>query len=167
MVWGNSHAPVMLIGQAPSKSVHQTGKPFNDASGKRLRRWLNVSEEVFWDQDTFYISAVGHCFPGKSPKAGGGDLKPPRLCADIWLKEEVRLLKPELYILVGAMAASFFYPKKKLSELVFDSLMFEGKPVFVLPHPSPLNQKWFKDHPEFEAEVLPVLQQQLSRALVC
>ena len=149
MVWGNEAAPVLLIGQAPSRSVHETGKPFNDMSGRRLRSWLHLSEEQFWDKNFLYISAMGHCFPGKAPK-GGGDNKPPKICSETWMPRLLKSLQPQIYLLVGSYAAQHFFPKQKLSELVFEELEVNGRTAFVLPHPSPLNQKWFKDYPEFE-----------------
>lgn len=164
MIWGKAGAPVMLIGQAPSRSVHETGRPFNDQSGKRLRRWLGLSEEQFWNPQFLYISAMAHCFPGKAPK-GGGDNKPPKICSETWLPRLFNSLQPELYLLVGSYAARYFFPGLKLPELVFGEQTLKGKPAFVLPHPSPLNQKWFKDYPEFEAqrteEIRQVLQQWL------
>lgn len=148
-VWGKAGAPLMLIGQAPSRRVHETGKPFNDQSGKRLRRWLNLSEEQFWNQEYLYITAMAQCFPGKAPK-GGGDLKPPAICAQTWMPRIMSSLQPQLYLLIGSYAARYFFPKIPLPTLVFEEQTLNGKPAFVLPHPSPLNQKWFKDYPEFE-----------------
>jgi uracil-DNA glycosylase family 4 len=149
MIWGKPGAPVMLIGQAPSRKVHETGRPFNDLSGKRLRRWLGLSEEQFWNQHFLYIAAMAHCFPGKAPK-GGGDNKPPKICSETWLPRLFSSLEPQLYLLVGSYAARYFFPKQKLPDLVFGEHTLKGKPAFILPHPSPLNQKWFKDYPEFE-----------------
>ncbi|WP_017731275.1 uracil-DNA glycosylase family protein [Nafulsella turpanensis] len=162
MIWGHASAPVMLIGQAPSRRVHETGKPFNDMSGRRLRNWLALNEEQFWNKDFLYISAMGHCFPGKALK-GGGDNKPPKVCSETWMPRLLESFQPQLYLLVGSYAAQYFFPKKKLSELVFEELSIRHKPAFVLPHPSPLNQKWFKDYPEFEQariyDIRAVLQQ--------
>jgi uracil-DNA glycosylase family 4 len=166
MVWGREEAPIMLIGQAPSRKVHLTRRPFNDASGKKLRRWLGVGEEIFWNQSLFYIGAVGRCFPGNTGKKGGGDLPPSPICAPLYLDKEVELLQPQLYLMVGGHSARHFFGKKKLNELVFDALDYRGKPAFVLPHPSPLNMKWFKDHPQFEEEVLPSLQATVQAALL-
>ena len=139
----------MLIGQAPSKRVQETGKPFNDQSGKRLRHWLGITEEQFWNQDWFYITSMAQCFPGKAPK-GGGDNKPPAICTQTWMPRIMNSLEPQLYLLIGSYAARYFFPKKALVELVFEEQTLNSKPAFVLPHPSPLNQKWFKDYPAFE-----------------
>jgi uracil-DNA glycosylase family 4 len=166
IVWGTAQASIVLIGQAPSRKVHETGIPFNDASGKRLRRWLGVDEDAFWNQDTFYITAVGHCYPGSAGRKGGGDSPPPRICSELWLGNELEILKPELYLMIGSHAARYCFGKnKKLTELVFEELQYKGKPAFVLPHPSPLNRKWFKDHPSFEDIVVPGLQQVVEKVL--
>lgn len=151
MIWGKAGAPIMLIGQAPSRSVHETGRPFNDQSGKRLRSWLGLREEEFWNPAFLYITAMAHCFPGKAPK-GGGDNKPPKICSETWLPRLFHSLQPELYLLIGSYAARYFFPRQKLPDLVFGEHSLKGKPAFVLPHPSPLNQKWFKDYPEFEKQ---------------
>lgn len=148
IVFGNSNAKIMQISQAPSRTVHATGKPFNDASGRRLRsEWYKVSDEVFYQPDNFYIVSIAHCYPGKAP--GGGDMRPPKHCADKWLVQELELVKNKIYILVGSAAASYFFPHEKLTDLVFQDLELYGKKAFVLPHPSPLNMKWFRDYPEF------------------
>lgn len=148
IVFGNSQAKIMQISQAPSRTVHNTGKPFNDASGRRLRsEWYKISDEAFYDPDNFYIVSVAHCYPGKNPK--GGDNRPPKCCADKWLCQELALVQNEIYILIGSAAASYFFPKQKLTDLVFQDLTINGKKALVLPHPSPLNMKWFRDYPEF------------------
>lgn len=164
-VWGNANAPVLLIGQAPSRRVHETGRPFNDQSGKRLRRWLNLSEEQFWNQDSLYITAMAQCFPGKAPK-GGGDNKPPAICAQTWLPRIMENLQPELYLIIGSYAARYFFPGRPLPDLVFSALELNEKPAYVLPHPSPLNQKWFKDYPEFENSRIDEIRLQLKRFVV-
>lgn len=163
--WGKAGAPIMLIGQAPSRTVHTTAKPFNDASGKKLRRWLGVDDATFYTQSLFYISAVGRCYPGSTGKKGGGDLPPSPICSSLWLDKEVALLEPQLYVIIGGYAARYCFGKKKLTELVFESLSYRGKPAFVLPHPSPLNMKWFKDNPDFEALIVPGLQAAIGEAI--
>lgn len=149
IVFGNPNARIMQISQAPSRNVHDTGKPFNDASGRRLRsEWYHISDETFYNPNNFYIVSVAHCYPGKTP--GGGDKKPPKYCADQWLTQELALVQNEIYILIGGYAAAYFFPDEKLTNLVFQDLEIHGKRAFVLPHPSPLNMKWFRDYPEFQ-----------------
>lgn len=155
IVWGAPGAKIMQISQAPSLNVHELGRPFADLSGKRLRQqWYWVSEEQFYDKSLFYITTVGHCFPGKG--RNNYDKKPPRCCYEMWTRKEIELMDScELYILVGQEAASRIFPGRKLSDLAFEDLTLNGKPCFVLPHPSPLNRKWFMDHPAFLEERMP------------
>jgi len=148
---GNSGAKVVQVSQAPSVHVHNTGRSFNDISGRRLRNeWYEISEEVFYNPDVFYITSVGHCYPGKSKNKG--DNPPPKICAQKWLSREIDLVRNRMFILVGKAAADFFFPKSDFTELVFSDHTIKGKPAYVIPHPSPLNVRWFKEHPEFEAE---------------
>lgn len=148
IVTGNAHSKIMQISQAPSRNVHETLKPFNDASGKKLRKeWYHISDEIFYNPDNFYIVSIAHCYPGKSPN--GGDRLPPKSCAERWLLREIELVNNEIFILVGGTAANFFFPKEDLTSLVFKDNRINGKPAYVLPHPSPLNVKWFQDNPEF------------------
>lgn len=149
VVQGNAHSKIFQISQAPSKTVHLTHKPFNDLSGQRLiHDWYRISQADFYNPDYFYITSMANCFPGKA--TGGGDRKPPQICAQIWLERQMDLVDNDIYILIGRYAASYFFPKKKFEELVFSDQIIRGKKAFVLPHPSPLNMKWFRDHPEFE-----------------
>jgi len=151
---GNSCAKIMQVSQAPSIHVHNTGRSFNDISGRRLRgEWYKISDETFYDPDIFYITSVGHCYPGKSK--GQGDNPPPRICAQKWLRREIEVVNNEIFILVGKAAADFFFPKENFTDLVFSDQKINGKQAYVMPHPSPLNVKWFKDNPKFEKERIP------------
>lgn len=164
IVWGNQHSRIMQISQAPSLNVHLTGKPFNDASGKTLRQeWYHITDEDFYNPDNFYIVSVAHCYPGKAP--GGGDRLPPAVCARTWLCREAALVDNRIFLLVGRAAAQFFFPKRQVTELVFEDLTIEGKPAFVLPHPSPLNRKWLKDHPEFLGKRMPEIEAVIHKVL--
>lgn len=164
ILFGNSNSKIMQISQAPSKKVHETGIPFHDASGKKLREeWYRISDEQFYNPDNFYIVSTAHCFPGKAP--GGGDRRPPKHCAERWLKQEVELVRNEIYILVGGVAAELFFPDKKLTDLVFEDQTINGRPAYILPHPSPLNVKWFKDHPQFEQQRMPYIAEVVHRVL--
>ncbi len=118
--------------------MHETGIPFNDASGRRLRQnWYQISDAQFYDPDLFYITSMGHCYPGKGKT---GDKKPPRCCFDMWTKRE-------------------------FTELVFQDQEYDGIPCYVLPHPSPLNVRWFRMHPEFEIQRMPVIREKLHQVL--
>lgn len=147
--WGNQTAKIVSVSQAPSQSVIKNQKPFSDKSGERLRRlWYQVSDEVFYNPNNFYFTAIGMYFPGKDKK--GGDLKPSFKWAREWLLPELSYLKPKLFLILGRLAATFFFPKEKFENLVFADQQLNGAMALVLPHPSPVNIKWFKDHPEFE-----------------
>lgn len=163
--WGASDAKVLVISQAPGLRVHETGKPFYDLSGKKLRQqWFCLSEEQFYDPHLFYFTMVGHCFPGRNKN--NTDKKPPKICWNKWTRQEINLLPTvKLIIVIGSEAASRMFPKQKLDSLVFDELTWQQKPCFVLPHPSPLNFRWIQNHPEFERQVLPKLRQELAQAL--
>lgn len=151
VVQGHYDAKIMQISQAPSKRVHETGKPFNDASGRKLRgEWYDISDQDFYNPDNFYIVSMAHCYPGKVP--GGGDRRPPKICSQQWLIREMELVNNELYIIIGGYAAAFFFPGEKLTALAFQDKTINGKPAYILPHPSPLNVKWFKDYPQFTEE---------------
>ena len=138
--------------------------PFNDASGRKLRReWYRISDEAFYDPDNFYIVSVAHCYPGKSPH--GGDSLPPPVCARQWLAKEMALVHNRIYLVVGRIAANYFFPKYNFSELVFEDLSIHGKPAYVLPHPSPLNVKWFRDHPAFAESRMPHIEAVIHEVL--
>ncbi|EAH4443674.1 MULTISPECIES: uracil-DNA glycosylase family protein [Listeria] len=151
IVFGNQKSKIMQISQAPSQNVHKTLTPFDDASGRKLRNeWYQISDEEFYNPDNFYITSIAHCYPGKS--ANGGDRLPPKICATTWLTKEIEVVDNEIYIILGAKAASFFFPKEDYTSLIFSNKEINNKPVFVLPHPSPLNARWFKENPHFLSE---------------
>lgn len=148
IVQGNWDAKIMQISQAPSKKVHETGVPFNDPSSRKLREeWYRIKDEDFYNPNNFYIVSMAHCYPGKAP--GGGDRRPPKICSQRWLLKEMELVDSEIYIIIGGVASELFFPKEKITSLAFQDREINGKLAFILPHPSPLNMKWFKDHPEF------------------
>ena len=151
---GTVNSKIFQISQAPSHNVHLTRTPFNDSTGKKLKyEWYRVNDDVFYNKDNFYISALGHCFPGKNSK--GGDKLPPKYCSDKWLRKEINLVNNILFIIIGAKAAKYFFPHSEYNDLIFRDSNLNGKTTIVLPHPSPLNIKWFKDHPDFESNRLP------------
>ncbi|OIO41949.1 uracil-DNA glycosylase [Candidatus Pacearchaeota archaeon CG1_02_31_27] len=166
VVSGNQDAKILQISQAPSQNVHNTSKCFNDASGRKLRgEWYQIPDEDFYNGNNFYISAVGHCYPGKSPN--GEDRKPPKKCADKWLKQEIKLVNSKIIVLIGRYSANYFFPNKDFSELIFNNQKIDDKLTIVLPHPSPNNQKWFKDHPDFETKRLPEIRKIIHNVLYC
>lgn len=148
IIFGHSGSKIMHISQAPSKTVHETGLPFNDLSGKKLlEQWYKISRNDFYNPDNFYIVSTAHCYPGRHPK--GGDNPPPKLCAKQWLEKILPLVNNKFYLLVGSMAAKFMFPKQNFTDLVFTDNYYKGKLAYVLPHPSPRNINWFRDHPDF------------------
>ena len=156
-------AQLLIVGQAPGRKVHETGIPWNDPSGDRLRDWLELTREEFYDERRIAIIPAGFCYPGKG---SGGDLPPRPECAPLWhprLREA--LPKIQLTLLIGAYAQAFYLGDRRkptLSETV--QAYREYLPnYFPLPHPSPRNLRWFKSHPWFEAEVIPALQKQLRQ----
>lgn len=164
IIQGNYNAKIMQISQAPSKTVHETGKPFNDASGRKLRKeWYGISDEDFYNPDNFYIVSMAHCYPGKAPDKG--DRRPPKICAKQWLLKEMELVENEIYLLIGGIAAEFFFPGEKITSLAFENKEINGKPAYILPHPSPLNIKWFKDYPQFTERRIFEIQKEIHKVL--
>jgi len=148
---GKQNSHIMQMSQAPSRKVMETGKPFYDVSGQKLLEdWYQITREQFDNENNFYITSVGRCYPGKAKTTGD---KPPVLqCADYFLAKELKIVKPEIYVVIGSYAAHYLFPNESLESLIFRDHTFYGKPLYVLPHPSPLNRKWLKDHPWFEQE---------------
>lgn len=145
--WGIENSRIVQISQAPSLSVHNSGKPFTDMSGKTLREWYQISEDIFYNKDNFFIGAIAHCYPGKDKN--GNDKCPPKCCFNKWVEKELKLLNNRIYIIIGAKAAKIFFPNEVFEDLVFKNNIWNGKLTIVLPHPSPLNRRWIKSHPEF------------------
>ena len=149
---GNINSKIVQISQAPSRTVHETLKPFTDQSGKKLKyEWYKITDDIFYNPNNFYIAALSHCYPGKDEK--GNDRMPSKICYEKWLKKELQYINNELYIIVGAKAAKVFFPKENFNELIFKNNYINDKLTIVLPHPSPLNIKWFKEHPEFDNRI--------------
>jgi uracil-DNA glycosylase family 4 len=148
---GNENSKIVHISQAPSANVHKVRRSFSDKSGEKLKyEWYQITDEVFYNPDNFYIASIARCYPGKSKH--GGDNPPPKICAEKWLDREIEFVNNKIYLLVGALAAKHFFPNEKFDDLVFNDNYINGKLAMVLPHPSPLNIKWFMDHPKFESE---------------
>lgn len=156
---------VLITGQAPGTRVHETGLPWNDPSGDRLRAWLNVDRETFYDLTRFGVMAMGFCYPGRGK---GGDLPPRPECAPLW-HSKVRALLPnlKLTLLVGRYGQLYYLNTKKetLEATVKRYRDFLTQGFFPLPHPSPRNTKWLRDRPWFEREVITALRSEVSKAL--
>jgi uracil-DNA glycosylase len=157
-------ARLLIIGQAPGTKVHASGIPWNDASGDRLRQWMDVDHDSFYDESRIAIMPMGFCYPGKGR---AGDLPPRPECAPLW---HARLLaqmpRLELVMLVGQYAQRHYLDNQGLSltETVRQWRRF-GPRFLPLPHPSPRNQLWLRRNPWFGQEVVPELRQQVARLL--
>jgi uracil-DNA glycosylase len=155
-----------VFGQAPGNLVHQTGVPFNDPSGERLRDWMGVTRDEFYDERRIAIIPMGFCFPGNDAK--GGDLPPRKECAPAWREPLLGALpKIEIAILVGGYAQKWHLgkgAKKTLTETVEDWRDFTPA-FFPTPHPSWRNTGWLKKNPWFETDLLPVLKRRVRKLL--
>ena len=156
---------VLIAGQAPGARAHDSGVPWNDASGIRLRQWLGLEREAFYDEARIAIVPMGFCFPGKGES---GDLAPRPECAQTWHPVLLpQLPEVRLRLLIGHYAQVFFLgPRRKTTLTDTVRAWREYLPgTLPLPHPSPRNQLWFKMNPWFEAELVPVLRAQVAEAL--
>lgn len=155
---------ILIIGQSPGRIAHETGVPWSDASGKRLRTWLGITDEQFYDESLVALVPMGFCFPGKSKT---GDMAPRPECAPLWHPQILpKLKKVELTIYIGN------YPFERYLSDFADSLT-QGVRLaqkllptrVLLPHPSPRNQMWLTKNPWFDREVLPLLRNRVRQVL--
>lgn len=165
VVTAHENAKIILIGQAPGLKVHRSGIPWDDASGKRLRSWLNVSDETFYNPKNIALVPMGFCYPGKGKT---GDLPPRKECAPAWHEQLLaKMPNAELVLLVGHYAQKYYLQKeakKTLTETVSAYESYLPK-FFPLPHPSPRNRFWLSKNPWFEADVIPQLQYRINQLL--
>ncbi|MEL6809739.1 MAG: uracil-DNA glycosylase family protein [Bacteroidota bacterium] len=165
VVSGHPDAKIVIIGQAPGTKVHASGVPWDDASGKELRRWLNIGISQFYDEMNIAIVPMGFCYPGKGKS---GDLPPRIECAPQW-HHPLLLKMPniELVLLIGMYAQKYYLgdtAKRTLTETVRH--YEEYLPKFLpLPHPSPRNRIWMKRNEWFGLDVVPILQNRISAIL--
>jgi uracil-DNA glycosylase len=163
-------ARILIAGQAPGTRVHASSIPFTDPSGDRLRAWMGVSEEVFYDPSRVAIVPMGFCFPGLDAK--GGDLPPRKECAPEWRQKVLDLLPDlRLILVIGQYAQKWHLGGLRcnsLSETVRNWQEYAvalSPPVIVMPHPSWRNNAWLKKNPWFEVELLPQLQARVKQVL--
>ncbi|WP_460823954.1 uracil-DNA glycosylase family protein [Lysobacter olei] len=158
-------ARLLVVGQAPGTKVHATGIPWNDASGKRLREWLGMDAEAFYDERRVAIVPMGFCYPGRGPS---GDLPPRPECRATWHPKLLPLL-PEirLTLLIGQYAHAYFLGTRRKATLTDTVRAWRDYlPDFLpLPHPSPRNVGWFKANPWFEAGTVPALRERVHELL--
>jgi len=160
----HASARILVAGQAPGRRVHETGVPFNDPSGDRLRAWLGVSREVFYDAKRVAIAPMGFCFPGTG---SSGDLAPRPECAATWRAPLLARLKSlQLTLVIGQYAQAYHLPDagNSVTDVVQSWRKFWPHAV-PLPHPSPRNNRWLKRNPWFEEELLPMVRKRVAGVL--
>ena len=157
-------ARILIAAQAPGRKVHASGIPFDDASGDRLRSWLGLPRELFYDAKRVAILPMGFCFPGTG---ASGDRPPRAECAPAWRTELLaHLRRLRLTLVIGRYAQAYHLPNAgaSLTETV-RAWAERGADTVALPHPSPRNNGWFKHNPWFEQELVPVLRTRVAEAL--
>ena len=161
----SKQSKIAVIGQAPGTKVHASGIPWDDPSGKQLRKWLDVSDEEFYDENKFAIVPMGFCYPGKGKS---GDLPPRKECAPQWhdlIWGHTNNI--ELTLLIGQYAQRYYLKndfKQNLTDNVKAFKQFLPK-YFPLPHPSPRNRFWLSKNHWFEIKALPILRNQVRSIL--
>ena len=164
VVWFQPGARILIASQAPGLRVHEANTPFWDASGKRLRHWLGVDEDTFYDRNRVAIVPMAFCFPGYDAK--GNDLPPPAICAKTWRAEALATVPDvRLTVLIGGHAMRYHLTNfTSVTKAVAD---WQNWPdgVFALPHPSWRNTGWLKKNPWFEEDVVPRLRKAVKDAL--
>jgi uracil-DNA glycosylase len=157
---------LLICGQAPGRRVHESGLPFDDPSGERLRDWLGVDRATFYGDHRIGVAAQAFCFPGTSPK--GGDYPPPARCAALWRPRLLAALgRMELTLLVGGHAQTWALGDRARENMTETVRAWRSylPDVLPLPHPSWRNTAWLRRNPWFEAEVVPWLREQTAAML--
>ena len=165
VVQAGAAARILIVGQAPGARVHASGIPWGDRSGDRLRDWMGIDAEHFYDPSRVAIVPMGFCFPGRGP---GGDLPPRRECAPLWHERLIgQLPKIKLTLLVGAYAQVHHLRRTGHVSVTrtMNNWRAHAPDVIPLPHPSPRNVAWFKANPWFDDELLPVLRQSVRKLI--
>ncbi|OBU15855.1 IclR family transcriptional regulator [Photobacterium aquimaris] len=164
IIQAHQQAKLLIIGQAPGIKVHQSGIPWHDASGERLRRWLDLDNETFYDPTQIAIIPMGLCYPGK---AKSGDLPPRKICAPHWHPQLLpQLPNIGMTLLIGQYAQQFYLSDKPTTLTATVAAWQQWAPRFIpLPHPSPRNSIWLKKNPWFEADVVPYIRHYVHQHL--
>lgn len=157
----STSATILVASQAPGSKVHETGVPFSDASGDRLREWMGLSDEEFYDEKTIAILPTGFCYPGRS---GGGDAPPRPECARLWRGELLDLLpQVRLTLLVGTYAVNHVLGAGAITPRIKNFRDYLPR-FFPLPHPSWRSRMWEENNPWFRTDVIPELRSAIKRA---
>lgn len=160
VAWLSQTAKILIIGQAPGARVHESGRPFTDPSGDRLRNWMGLDAGTFYDQSKLAIFPMAFCFPGYDAK--GADLPPPKICAQTWRAETLALMPQiKLALVIGGYAQTWHLKTKNVTQAV-EKWREYGPDVIPLPHPSWRNTGWIRKHLWFESELIPHLRQLIS-----
>lgn len=164
VVWFRPGARLLIAGQAPGARVHASGRPFTDPSGDRLRDWLGIGEETFYDRSRVAVVPMAFCFPGYNSQ--GADLPPPPVCGKTWHNQVMgELGEMPLSVLVGGHALKYHLGARSPVTETVAAWRDHAPRVFALPHPSWRNTGWLKKNPWFEAELLPVLRARVKEVL--
>lgn len=168
------NAHILIASQAPGRIAHESGVPFQDPSGKRLKQWMGLEDHDFYNPEMVAILPMGFCYPGK---AGGGDAPPRALCAETWREAALDYLSSiRVMLVIGRHSLSWHAPhlrQKPLTALAREQPLLRDpnavrgpfknlESTFILPHPSPRNTPWLKTNPWFEGEIVPLLRHRID-----
>ena len=165
VIQAHPNARLLIIGQAPGIKVHESSIPWNDASGERLREWLGIDSDTFYDEQKVAIVPMGFCYPGKGKS---GDLPPRPECAELWHQKVLQSLPNiQMTLLIGQYAQNYYLKEKTTKTLTETVKNWQAwAPEFLpLPHPSPRNNIWLKKNTWFESEVIPYIRKHISEHL--
>ncbi len=158
----SENAKILIVGQAPGRRVQESGIPFDDPSGDRLRHWMGVDRDTFYDAEKIAIIPMGFCYPGTGKS---GDLPPRTECAEAWRKPLMALIpQVEMTLVIGQYAIAWHLPDERKNTLTktVQNWRTHWPSKLVLPHPSPRNNIWLKKNPWFEGELLPPLKERVN-----
>ncbi|UPR57987.1 uracil-DNA glycosylase family protein [Vibrio sp. ED004] len=165
VIQAHPNARLLIIGQAPGIKVHESSIPWNDASGERLREWLGIDSDTFYDEKKVAIVPMSFCYPGKGKS---GDLPPRPECAELWHQKVLQSLPNiQMTLLIGQYAQNYYLKERTTKTLTETVKNWQAwAPEFLpLPHPSPRNNIWLKKNPWFERDVIPYIRMHISEHL--